>query len=212
MFHRGGKSPLPHPEWFMRLRRTPKHETATMSTVCQHTPTHPNPQGKQLVTNTLPCSATSSLGTRSGLGERQGEGKGTDRGELAGQEVPVLAQHVGDHDGWQVHVLVGVCRDQAVGREAVAQGVVSSFVLHQVQQGRVGEVGRRDGRDLVVLVVLVLTAVRLKRERDILTRVTTPLPQQRKVIISLRNTDSSGSGFVVIKKGTSSPAHRGVTR
>lgn len=171
-----------------------------MNTLCQHTRAHPSPHGNHLITNTLPCSATSSLEAQSGLDERQREGKGTDRGELAGEKVPVLTQHVGDHDGWQVHVLVGICWDQAVGREAVAQGVVSSFVVHQVQQGRVGEVGRRDGRDLVVLVVLILTAVRLKHQRDILQRVTPLLLQQRKGIISLRKTDSSGNGFVVIKK------------
>lgn len=134
------------------------------------------------------------------MDERQREGKGTDRGELAGEEVPVLAQHVGDHDGRQVHVLVGIGWDQAVGREAVAQRVVSSFVVHQVQQGRVGEVGRRDGRDLVVLVALILTAVRLKHQRDSLQPVTAPLLQQRKVIASLRNADSGGNGFVGIER------------
>lgn len=48
--------------------------------------------------------------------------------------MPVLTQHVGDHDGWQVHVLVGVGGYQAVWRQAVAQGVISSFVVHQVQE------------------------------------------------------------------------------
>lgn len=142
----------------------------------------------------------SSLQTQSGLGDGEREGLSTDRGELAGEKVPILTQHVGDHDGWQVHVLVGVGWDQAVRREAVAQRVVSSFVVHQVQEGRVGEVGRSYGRDLVVLVVLILTAVRLKHQRDSLQRITALLLQQRKRIISLRNTDSDGDGFVVIKK------------
>lgn len=214
MFHKGGKRPdPPDPERLTRLRRNQtKRETAPMSTVpafSANTPrpwwaaqAHPNPRGKQLIPYTLLCSAASSLETQSGFEGREREGKGTDRGELAGEEVPVLTQHVGDHDGRQVHVLVGIRWDQAVRREAVAQGVVSSFMVHQVQEGRVGEIGRRYGRDLVVLVVLILTVVRLKRERDILQRVTALLLQQRKTIISLRNTDSSGNGFVVIKKAS----------
>lgn len=82
--------------------------------------------------------------------------------------MPILTQHVGDHDGRQVHVLVGVRGDQAVWREAVAQGVKSSFVVHQVQEGRVGEIRRRYGRDLIVFVTLILTIISLKhKKRDI---------------------------------------------
>lgn len=138
-------------------------------------PTHP------------PVPSWASLQAPSSWDGREGQAKGTDRGELAGEEVPVLTQHVGHHDGRQVHVLVGVGWDQAVGREAVAQGVVSSFVVHQVQEGRVREIGRCYGRDLVVLVVLILAVVRLKRERDVLQRVIALMLQQRKMIISLRN-------------------------
>lgn len=79
--------------------------------------------------------------------------------------MPVLTQHVGDHDGWQVHVLVGVGGYQAVRRQAVAQGVISSFVVHQVQERRVGEIGRRYGWDFIVLVILVLTIVCLKHKK-----------------------------------------------
>lgn len=79
--------------------------------------------------------------------------------------MPILTQHVGDHDGWQVHVLVGVGWYQAVGREAVAQGVISSFVVHQVQEGRVREIRRRYGRDLIVFIILILTVICLKQKK-----------------------------------------------
>ena len=116
--------------------------------------------------------------------------------------MPILTQHVGDHDGWQVHVLVGVRWYQTVRREAVAQGVISSFVVHQVQEGRVGEIRRRYGRDLIVFVILILTIIRLKHEKDILQRVTALLLQQRKAMICVRNTKthSSENSFVLIKK------------
>lgn len=87
----------------------------------------------------------------------------------------ILTQHVGDHDGRQVHVLVGVRWYQAVRREAVAQGVIPSFMVHQVQEGRVREIRRRYGRDLVVFIILILTVIRLKCEKDILQHVTASL-------------------------------------
>lgn len=107
--------------------------------------------------------------------------------------MPVLTQHVGDHDGRQVHVLVGVGGYQAVRRQAVAQGVISSFVVHQVQERRVGEIGRRYGWDFIVLVILVLTIVCLKHKKDILQRVTALSLQQIKTIICARNTKAHSS-------------------
>lgn len=88
--------------------------------------------------------------------------------------MPVLTQHVGDHDGRQVHVLVGVGGYQAVRRQAVAQGVISSFVVHQVQERRVGEIGRRYGWDFIVLVILVLTIVCLKHKKKTFCNVSLP--------------------------------------
>lgn len=116
--------------------------------------------------------------------------------------MPILTQHVGDHDGRQVHVLVGVRWYQAVWREAMAQGVISSFVVHQVQEGRVREIRRCYGRDLIVFIILILTVIRLKHEKDILQYVTALLLQQRKEIIYVRNTKahSSENGFVLIEK------------
>lgn len=60
---------------------------------------------------------------------------GTHHGQLAREQVAVLGQHVGHHDGWEVHGLVGVGREQSVGREAVAQGVAAGLVVPQVQEG-----------------------------------------------------------------------------
>lgn len=102
--------------------------------------------------------------------------------------MPILTQHVGDHDGRQVHVLVGVRWYQAVRREAVAQRVISSLVVHQVQEGRVGEIRRRYGRDLIVLIALVLTVICLKHKEDILQHVTALLLQRGKAIICVTNT------------------------
>lgn len=118
--------------------------------------------------------------------------------------MPILTQHVGDHDGRQVHVLVGVGWDQAVRREAVAEGVISSFVVHQVQEGRVREIRRRYGRDLIVFVILILTIIRLKHKKDNSQSVTALLLRQRKVIICVRNpkAHSSENGFVLKKKAS----------
>jgi len=81
-------------------------------------------------------------------GRSTGRGGCTHRVHGPGEQVSVLAQHVGHHEGGQLRVGVGV--EQAV----VLQGVegVARLMLHQVQQGGVGVVGGRDGRDLVVLV------------------------------------------------------------
>jgi len=121
--------------------------------------------------------------------------------------MPILTQHVGDHDGRQVHVLVGVRWYQAVRREAVAQGVISSFVVHQVQEGRVGEIRRCYRRDLIVFIILILTVICLKHEKDILQHVIALLFQQRKAIIHVSNTKahSSGKGFILIKKTSPAP-------
>lgn len=115
--------------------------------------------------------------------------------------MPILAQHVGDHDGWQVHVLVGVRRYQAVWRQAVAQGVISSFVVHQVQEWRVREVRRRDGWDFVVFIILVLTIICLENEKDISQCVTALLLQQIEVIAHL-----SENVLVLTEKIAAAPA------
>lgn len=83
----------------------------------------------------------------------------------------VLGQHVGHHDGREVHGLVGVGREQSVGREAVAQRVVASFVVPQVQEGWFWEVGRCYRGDLIVFVALVLAVVGLKHQKGTLSRV-----------------------------------------
>ena len=90
---------------------------------------------------------------------------GTHRGQLAWQQVAVLGQHVGHHDGWEVHGLVGVSREQSVGCEAVAQRVVAGFVVPQVQEGWLGEVGRCYWGDLIVFVAFVLAGVGLKHQK-----------------------------------------------
>lgn len=122
--------------------------------------------------------------------------------------MPILTQHVGDHDGWQVHVLVGVRGDQAVRREAVAQGVKSSFVIHQVQEGRVGEIRRRYGRDLIVFVTLILTIISLKHKKKTFHNVSLPCCFS-KVIICIRNTKAHFSENSVVvflmKKTTPAP-------
>lgn len=83
----------------------------------------------------------------------------------------VLGQHVRYHDGGEVHGLVGVGREQSVGREAVAQRVVASFVVPQVQEGWLGEVGRCYRGDLIVFVALVLAVVGLKHQKGRLSGV-----------------------------------------
>lgn len=80
----------------------------------------------------------------------------------------VLGQHVGHHDGWEVHGLVGVGGEQSVGREAVAQRVVASFVVPQVQERWLREVGRCYRGDLIVFVALALAAVGLKHQKGML--------------------------------------------
>lgn len=77
----------------------------------------------------------------------------------------VLSQHVRHHDGWEVHGLVGVGRQESVGREAVAQRMVAGFVVPQMQEGWFREVGRCYRGDLIVFVVLVLAAVGLQDQR-----------------------------------------------
>lgn len=64
------------------------------------------------------------------------------------EEVGVLTQHVGHHEGGQLRVGVGV--EQAI----VWQGVegVPRLVLHEVQQRRVSVVGGCNWGDLVVFV------------------------------------------------------------
>lgn len=80
----------------------------------------------------------------------------------------VLGQHVGHHDGWEVHGLVGVGREQSVGREAVTQRVVAGFVVPQVQEGWLREVGRCYRGDLIVFVALALAVVGLKHQKGML--------------------------------------------
>lgn len=84
------------------------------------------------------------------------------------EEVGVLTQHVGHHEGGQLGVGVGV--EQAVVRQRV-EGV-TRLVLHEVQQRRVGVVGGCDGGDLVVFIpcsssaaASALTGVALERRR-----------------------------------------------
>lgn len=89
-------------------------------------------------------------------------GRWTHRGQLSRQQVAILGQHVGHHDGWEVHSLVRVGREQPVGRKAVAQRVVAGFVVPQVQEGWLREVGRRYRRNLIVFIALALAAVGLK--------------------------------------------------
>lgn len=83
--------------------------------------------------------------------ERQGH---THRVHGSWEEVCVLTQHVGHHEGGQLRVGVGV--EQAVVRQGVER--VARLVLHEVQQGGVGVVGGRDGGDLVVFVPCSSTA------------------------------------------------------
>lgn len=83
----------------------------------------------------------------------------------------VLGQHVGHHDGREVHGLVGVGREQSVRCKAVAQRVIASFVVPQVQEGWFWEVGRCYWGDLIVFVALVLAIVGLKRQKDMLSGV-----------------------------------------
>lgn len=80
----------------------------------------------------------------------------------------VLGQHVGHHDGWKVHGLVGVGREQSVGRKAVAQRVVASFVVPQMQEGWLREVGRCYRGDLIVFVAFTLAVVGLKHQKGML--------------------------------------------
>jgi hypothetical protein len=80
--------------------------------------------------------------------------------------VALLGQHVGYHNGWEVHGLVGVGREQTVGRQAVAQRVVTSFVVSQVQEGWLGEVGRCYRGDFIVFVALALAVIGLKHQKD----------------------------------------------
>lgn len=96
---------------------------------------------------------------------------GTHRGQLARQQVAVLGQHVGHHDGREVHGLVGVGREQSVGRKAVAQRVVAGFVVPQMQEGWFREVGRCYRGDLIVFVALILAVVGLKHHKGTLSRV-----------------------------------------
>ena len=96
----------------------------------------------------------------------------------------VLGQHVGHHDGWEVHGLVGVSREQSVGREAVAQRVVAGFVVPQVQEGWLGEVGRCYWGDLIVFVALVLAVEGLKYQKGRLLRVNVVQLQNRLDSIS----------------------------
>lgn len=77
-----------------------------------------------------------------------GQKRGTHRGHMAGQQVPVLGEHVGHHEGGQLGVRVRV--DQAVVRDGVTQ--VAGLGVHQVQQRRLGVIGWGYRGDLVVLV------------------------------------------------------------
>jgi hypothetical protein len=74
----------------------------------------------------------------------------------------VLGQHVGHHDGREIHCLVRVGREQTVGRKAVTQRVVAGFVIPQVQEGWLREIGRRYRRNLIVFVTLALAVIGLK--------------------------------------------------
>lgn len=74
----------------------------------------------------------------------------------------ILGQHVGHHDGREIHSLVRVGREQTVGRKAVTQRVVAGFVVPQVQKGRLREVGRCYRWNLIVFIALALVAVGLK--------------------------------------------------
>lgn len=74
----------------------------------------------------------------------------------------ILGQHVGHHDGWEIHRLVRVGREQTVGCKTVTQRVVAGFVVPQVQEGWLRQIGRRYGRDLIVFVALALAVIGLK--------------------------------------------------
>lgn len=78
----------------------------------------------------------------------------------------VLGQHIGHHDGREVHGLVGVGREQTVGCEAVAQRVVAGFVVPQMQERWLREVGRCYWGDLIVFVGLALAVIGLKHQKD----------------------------------------------
>ena len=88
------------------------------------------------------------------------------------EEVGVLTQHVGHHEGGQLGVGVGV--EQAVVRHGV-EGV-AGLVLHEVQQRGVGMVGGCDGGDLVVFIpstsatASALTGVALEWQRKYFLR------------------------------------------
>lgn len=121
-----------------------------------------------------------------------------------------MSQHVGHHDGWEVHGLVGVGREQSVGREAVAQRVVASFVVPQVQEGRLWEVGRCYRGDLIVFVALVLAVVGLKHSKGTLSRVS-----DLQVRDMLDSTDNNGdnkmapwSGSCPVPRWAQLPARR----
>lgn len=74
----------------------------------------------------------------------------------------ILGQHVGHHDGREIHRLVRVGREQTVGCEAVTQRVVAGFVVPQMQEGWLREIGRRYRRNLIVFVTLTLAVIGLK--------------------------------------------------
>lgn len=126
--------------------------------------------------------------------QEQWWGKRTHRGQLARQQVAVLGQHVGHHDGWEVHGLVGVGREESVGREAVAQRVVASFVVPQVQEGWLREVGRCYRGDLIVFVALALAVVGLKHQRGILLGVSVLQPQN--MFNSTNKSSNNGNNFL----------------
>lgn len=70
------------------------------------------------------------------------------------EEVSVLTQHVGHHEGRQLGVGVGV--EQTIVRQGM-EGV-AGLVLHEVQQRGVGMVWGCDGRNLIVFVPSSSTA------------------------------------------------------
>lgn len=115
----------------------------------------------------------------------------------------VLGQHVGHHDGWEVHGLVGVSREQSVGREAVAQRVVAGFVVPQVQEGWLGEVGRCYWGDLIVFVALVLAVEGLKYQKGRLLQINVVQLQNR-----LDSTSDSHSEQPLAKQRGGGPSAR----
>lgn len=95
----------------------------------------------------------------------------------------ILGQHVGHHDGREIHRLVRVGREQTVGCKAVTQRVVAGFVVSQMQEGWLREIGRCYRRNLIVFIALALAVVGLKITEE--QGAGSVLQNQRKYSIAL---------------------------